>query len=281
MAEKAMKIGIVAPSSPFERTVADRVEALAATLFPESPPELVFHPNCFLRHNHFAGTDAERTRAFLDIANDPTIDAVWFARGGYGACRIAAEAFEKLEEPARAKSYLGYSDAGVLLAGLYGRGYRVAHGPMCQDIVREGGEAAVGRALRWLVERDPETLEPGLADDPHPAAAFNLMVLSQLVGTPLQPDLRDHILILEEVSEFLYRIDRSMHHVTTNPGIRQIAGIRLGRCSDILENQVDFGMSEEEIARDWCERSGIAWLGRADIGHDAANKVVPFGARHS
>jgi muramoyltetrapeptide carboxypeptidase len=51
----------------------------------------------------------------------------------------------------------------------------------------------------------------------------------------------------------------------------------LGRCSGITPNEPDFGMNEEEIARYWCQRSGIPWLGRADIGHDSNNKIVPFG----
>jgi muramoyltetrapeptide carboxypeptidase LdcA involved in peptidoglycan recycling len=51
----------------------------------------------------------------------------------------------------------------------------------------------------------------------------------------------------------------------------------LGRCSAITPNEPDFGMNEEEIARYWCQRSGIPWLGRADIGHDTSNKIVPFG----
>ena len=58
---------------------------------------------------------------------------------------------------------------------------------------------------------------------------------------------------------------------------RGLAGIRLGRVSDVPENDRPFGMEAEEIAQGWCARTGIAWLGRADIGHDAANKVVPFG----
>jgi len=52
----------------------------------------------------------------------------------------------------------------------------------------------------------------------------------------------------------------------------------LGRCTGITSNEPDFGMNEEEIARYWCQRSGIPWLGRADIGHDIDNKIVPFGA---
>ncbi|MGP1284104.1 MAG: LD-carboxypeptidase [Parasphingopyxis sp.] len=278
MAKKTVRIGIVAASSPFERETADRVAALADALFPDNPPELVVHPHSFRRHGHFAGTDAERAEAFLAIANDPGFDALWFARGGYGACRIAGDVLDRLDAPARAKTYLGYSDAGMLLAGLYMAGCAVAHGPMCQDIVRGNGDAAIERALRWLVARDADTLEPSLADG-RPAAAFNMITLSQILGTPLQPDLRHHVLMLEEVSEYLYKIDRTMHHVTANSEIRKVAGIRLGRCSDIIENDTDFGMTAEEIVREWCGRSGISFLGAADIGHDAANRIVPFGRR--
>ncbi|MBC7986478.1 MAG: LD-carboxypeptidase [Sphingomonadaceae bacterium] len=269
-----MRIGVVAPSSPFERETAARVTALAAKLQPSA--ELVFHPQCFLSHNHFAGADKSRAAGFAEFANDPALDAIWFARGGYGACRMAEAALARLEAPAIAKTYLGYSDAGTLLAPLYMRGASVAHGPMCQDLVREGGEAAIARALAWLVERDLAALEPGL-DPAHPHAAFNVMVLCQILGTPLMPDLGGHVLLLEEVSEHLYRIDRALFTLTSNPAIRKVAGIRLGRCGDIIENDPDFGMDAEAIAKEWCARSGIAWLGAADIGHDAANKVVPFG----
>jgi muramoyltetrapeptide carboxypeptidase len=78
--------------------------------------------------------------------------------------------------------------------------------------------------------------------------------------------------------EAMYRIDRSLFHITSNAGIRRVSGLMLGRCSAITPNEPDFGMNEEEIARYWCRKSGIPWLGRADIGHDANNKIVPFGS---
>ena len=105
-----------------------------------------------------------------------------------------------------------------------------------------------------------------------------MTVLSQLLATPLQPDLDGHVLMLEEVGEAMYRIDRSLFHITSNAGIQRVSGVMLGRCNAITPNEPDFGMNEEEIARYWCRRSGIAWLGRADIGHDIDNKIVPFGA---
>jgi muramoyltetrapeptide carboxypeptidase len=274
-----MRIGVVAPSTPVERPVAERVTALAGEHFPSA--SLHFHPQCFVAHNHCAGDDRTRAEAFLEVANDPSIDALWFARGGYGSCRIAQEVLARLTPAARGKTYGGYSDAGYLLAGLYKAGLEVAHLPMPQDVKREGGEEAVLRALAWLVDRDAQALEPSVGTEP--AAAFNIVVLSQLLGTPLQPDLAGHVLMLEEVSEHTYRTDRSMFHITSNPGIRRVAGIRLGRCSLVPENDPDFGESEEEVVRFWCDRAGIAYLGAADIGHDAANRVVPFGkaAQHA
>ena len=277
MIKEKCRIGVVAPASRMSVEVAERVQALAGSLYPEGRLEIFFHPQCFASHGHFAGDDETRAQAFLDIANDESYDAVWFARGGYGSCRVVEAVMSGLTRPSRRKTYLGYSDGGMLLAALYRAGFNsVAHGPVVQDIVRDGGDAAIGRALAWIIDRAPDALEPAVRHS-NKTAAFNMTILSHLLGTPLQPDLDGHVLMLEEVSEAMYRIDRSLFHITGNPGIRRVTGIMLGRCSDITPNDPDFGMNEEEIARHWCQQSGIPWLGRADIGHDAGNKVVPFG----
>jgi muramoyltetrapeptide carboxypeptidase len=68
-----------------------------------------------------------------------------------------------------------------------------------------------------------------------------------------------------------------MFHLTGSAAIRAVAGIRLGRCSLVPVNDPDFGDNEEDVVRFWCERSGIRYLGAADIGHDSDNKIVPFG----
>jgi len=269
------RVGVVAPGGRFSGDAAERVRELAAAAHPEL--EIVFHPQCFLTHNHFAGSDAERAAAFIEYANDPAFDAVWFARGGYGSCRFAEEAIAALTPHARDKIYLGYSDAGFLLAGLYRAGFpHLAHGPMPQDAMRDGGDAAIARALDWLADRSSASLEPGL-ERGRAHAAFNLTVLGHLLGTPLEPDLEDHVLLVEEVAEHSYRTDRAMFHITSTPSVRRVAGIRLGRCSDVPDNDPDFGESEEQVVRFWCAKSGIPYLGRADIGHDSANKIVPFG----
>jgi muramoyltetrapeptide carboxypeptidase len=272
----AVRIGIVAPGSRIDAALAARVRELAAAHF-GGRAELRFHPQCFLASGHFAGDDAARANAFLDFANDPDVDAVWIARGGYGACRIVRRVLDGLTPAAMEKTYLGYSDAGSLLGALYGRGATgAAHGPMAADILREGGDKAVLRALGWLVEREMSALEGSVSGET-PTAAFNLTILSHLLGTPFEPDLAHHVLMLEDVSEHLYRIDRALWQVTNNAGIRGCAGLKLGRVSAVPENDPQFGRTPEEIMRHWCGESGIPFLGFADIGHDIGNKVVPFG----
>ncbi len=265
------RIAICAPSTPFTPEDAARVLVLAEAEFPQH--ELHVHPQCFAVDGHFAGPDALRLSAFLECANDPAFDAVWFARGGYGANRIAEAALARLGPAARDKQYLGYSDCSTLLGGLYREKIgQSVHAPMPADIRRDGGEAAVRRTLDFLYG-NMAGLEPSL--DQHPTVAFNLMTLAMLCGTPLMPGLAGHVVMVEEVSEYLYAVDRLFFHVTAHLG--GIAGLRLGRVSDVPENDRPFGTEPEQIARYWCDRHSIRFLGAADIGHDAANKIVPFG----
>lgn len=265
-----MRIAIVAPSCPLSRQAADRLGALVAE---RGDCEVMIHPQCFLSDGHFAGPDRDRLSALREVMADPEIGVVWFARGGYGSNRIAEAALDDLPEAARGKLYMGYSDAGFLHGGLTSAGLQAVWGPMPQDLVREGGEAAVHRALDWLVRREPASLEPALDG---PAMAFNLTVLSNLLGTSLEPNLAGVDLLIEDVGEHHYRLDRTMFHMTASANVRSVRRLRLGRVSDIPPNDPEFGAEEEAIVSDWCGRAGILYDGRADIGHDAENKVVPF-----
>jgi muramoyltetrapeptide carboxypeptidase len=268
-----MRIAVVAPSCTLKPEAAKAVQRVVAE---RGDCELLIHPQCFLSDGHFAGPDSARLAALREVMADPAIDALWFARGGYGSNRIAEATLDELPDAALTKTYMGYSDAGFLLAGLHTAGAEVAWGPMPQDVVREGGEAAVARALDWLVCRDSAALEPELDGS---AMAFNLTVLSNLLGTALEPDFTGVDLLIEDVGEQLYRIDRTMFHVTGSERVRKARQIRLGRVADIIPNEPEFGGDEVAIVADWCRRSGVHFGGRADIGHDAANRVVPFGHR--
>lgn len=270
-----MRIAICAPSTPFTRADAEHVRHLAAEEFPDA--ELMFHDQCFVEDGHFAGNDEVRLDAFLSVANDPQVDAVWFARGGYGAARIAAQAISRLGDTAWDKIYMGYSDAGNLLGALYRAGIgRPVHGPMPADIRRAGGSVAISRALDYMVSGGTDGLEPHIRPG-HKYAAFNLMTLSMMTGTDIMPDLSGHVVMMEEVSEYHYAFDRAMFHVTANLRRMGVAGLMMGRVSDIPENDRPFGAEVDEIIHHWCTQHDLPYFGPADIGHDTDNHIVPFG----
>ena len=129
--------------------------------------------------------------------------------------------------------------------------------------------------LAWLAGNS-SGLEPSL-DATTPAVAFNLMTLAMLAGTDLMPDLAGHVVMVEEIAEHLYAIDRILFSLTASLARTGVAGLRLGRVSDVPDNDRPFGSEPEEIARFWCARHGVTYLGGAQIGHYAANRIVPFG----
>jgi muramoyltetrapeptide carboxypeptidase len=182
----------------------------------------------------------------------------------------------ELGRAARRKTYLGYSDAGFLLGALYARGIgRPVHGPMVSDIGRHDGEATVARSLGWMTRRDRAGLEPGL--NGRPSVAFNLSILHALIGTPWLPDLTDHVVIVEEVSEPMYAVDRMLFTVAHATQLKGIAGLRLGAVSDVQENDPPWGETLDYMMVRWSRDMGVPYLGRAEIGHTQGNRIVPFG----
>ncbi len=275
-----IRIGIVAPGRRLNEATAHAIDELARQSGLDV--ELVVHPQCHLNYGHFAGSDSVRLEAFVDFANDPKIDAIWFARGGYGAARLLAGLPGKLTPTALAKVYLGYSDAGFLLAGLTRLGCQFcAHGPLVADIDREGGQSAALRALTFLARVDASGIAAGLDKDTH-NLAFNLTIVRSLLGTqwlPLsQGGLRNGMLWLEDVAEYAYATDRSMFQLASSQWFQSHIGtVRIGRFSHVPENDVTFPLTPEQSVRQWCQSVDVDVGSPADIGHDIANKIVPFG----
>jgi len=94
---------------------------------------------------------------------------------------------------------------------------------------------------------------------------------------PLEPDLAGRMLLLEDVSEYLYATDRAMYHITNAASVRGLAGIRLGRVAVKDNPGQPFGESPAQLFARWCGEAGIPFADGAGIGHDSANMVVPFG----
>lgn len=277
MGTSSLTIGIVAPAKAITPETAEKLSQFVYQNYGEAV-DLRFHPQCFLAEGHFAGNDEARTLAFLEYANSPDIDLIWFARGGYGSMRLYDDAFNRLNKHARAKAYIGYSDMGAMLSRLYKLQIgRPIHGPVPVEINRIGGEACVRRVLDYVTGKNKDGLERTI-QTPHPRIAVNLTVFQHLIGTQWMPDISGHVLMLEDVSEYEYAIDRKMFSLCNSEHFSKVAGIAAGRFSDVPENDgVQFGMTSAEIIESWCDRMNVPYLGRADIGHDIDNKIVVWG----
>ena len=147
---------------------------------------------------------------------------------------------------------------------------------MTFDIARDGGEVAVERALRWLVDDDPAALEAG-PEAGTPRLAFNATVFAHALHATPGLVLEGRVLMLEEVGEHLYAFDRAVGAILSSRRASGLAGVRLGRVSDVPENDVPFLHTPEEIMAYWCRRAGVPFLGGADIGHDVDNRIAPLG----
>lgn len=230
------------PDHDFSLRLADRLSAFAG-----EPASIAVLPETF------AAAEDDRVAAFLSAAAADHNDAVWCAPCECNVPSAALAILAGLPESARSKTFLAGPRAGFLLAGLYKHGRRVIQVPRTDS--EDAGLAAL--------------MQP--ASNAAPMAAFDISILSQILGTPLEPDLAGHVVVLGEDADYLYRIDRAMAHIAMNPSMQRIAGFKLGAVANIKPNDPPFGQTEEEIVVYWCARSGIPYLGRA------AESAVRFG----
>lgn len=182
---------------------------------------------------YLAGDDAARAADLQAVLDDPAIDAVWFARGGYGTARLV-DRLELARFRRRPKLLFGYSDLAALFAPILNTTRTVClHGPMVGSL---GNPRSYHRpSLRALLAgrgvsrgiRPRDVLAEGRASGR--LLGGNLTVLAHLLGTPHAPDTDGAILFLEEIGEEAYRIDRLLTHLRQAGALRGIRGVLVGQ----------------------------------------------------
>jgi muramoyltetrapeptide carboxypeptidase len=184
------------------------------------------------RLGYLAGSDAARALDLQAVLDDPGLDAVWFARGGYGTARLLDRVDLKAFS-ARPKLLLGYSDLAALFSAVLRRTRTVClHAPMVAELGRRKAYHApsltamlAGREVtRRVAPR--EVLRPGRASGR--LVGGNLTVLAHLLGTPEAPPFDGAILFLEEIGEEAYRIDRLLDHLRRAGVLGRVAGVIVG-----------------------------------------------------
>ena len=286
------RVALVAPAGPLlERDDLTRAEALCRALGYEP----VLGPHAGGQYGYFSGTDEERLADLNGAFRDPSIDAVWCIRGGYGVTRILEGVdFEALAR--RPRAVIGYSDVTALLAGVTRRaGLAAFHAPTARAPMPAFSRRHFARVLTAaepagvleplpvptdvLVPQENRivTIRGGVAEGR--LAGGNLTLLQCLVGTPFFPDLDGALLFLEDVNEELYRIDRMLAHLRMVGALARIRGVLVGRFTGLERHIPDGALGLDEVLDHYFGPLGVPVAHGLPIGHIDEQWTIPLGVR--
>jgi muramoyltetrapeptide carboxypeptidase len=231
----------------------------------------------------FAGADLERLQALQEFLDDPSINAIHSMRGGYGTGRILSKiSWEKfLRYP---KWIIGYSDITLLLCAVASLGYEAIHGPLGSEIA--SSPMVCQKALLDILETGrsfyaSENLSPLYCGK---TSGFliggNLTLLHHLIATPWEPHWENALLILEDVGEYCYRLDRMIQHFILTQRWNNLAGIIIGSFTDCQEKNNGVGMEPEAIAAQLLEFLAVPAVGGFPFGHIPLNIPLIIGRRY-
>jgi muramoyltetrapeptide carboxypeptidase len=242
-------------------------------------------PDLYERHGFYAGTDAQRLASFNTALRDPAIRALVCTRGGYGAQRIV-DGVDFAAARADPKLVVGFSDVTALQLALWCRaGLASVHGPgaaWIDDRTPEVSAASLRAALMStapaVVPADPDA-ETGPVRVPGPAVTGtllggNLCLLTSTIGTVDFPDLHGAVLLLEEVEEEPYKVDRMLTHLRRAGVLDGVAGVAVGqftRCAD------GWPVTVAEVLAERLSGLGVPVLGGLPVGHGYGQLSVGLG----
>lgn len=231
----------------------------------------------------FAGTDAVRARALQLLLDNPNVQAIICARGGYGTVRIV----DQLDFAAFAlhpKWIIGFSDVTVLHSHIFSHcNIPTLHAAMPITMQAHNSDAESNESLRKALFgegisyafRSHPLNKTGTAKGT--LIGGNLSVLYALLGSPSDIDTTDCVLFLEDLDEYLYHIDRMMVNLKRAGKLKNLAGILIGGMSDMRDNTIPFGKTAVEIIAEHVAEFNYPVAFGFPAGHDRKNLAMVFG----
>ncbi len=262
----------MAPAGPFDRHSFEAGLSLIRARY-----QPTFDEGIFSQHRYLAGDDARRLSELQAALVDPTVRAVFCARGGYGSMRLLT-AVDWARLPA--KPVAGFSDITAIHQALQAAGRISVHAPVLTQLGKQPREV-VERLYALLESAGPPPALTGRAGfdgvAEGPLLGGNLSVLTRLLGTPFWPKLDGAVLLLEDVGERPYRLDRMWTHLKLAGVFRQIRGIALGEFTSCEEPGGQ--PTSDEVLGELIQSTGLPCVRALPIGHGTINQPVPLGAR--
>ena len=271
------RVGLICPAGPInaERLARAKRNVESLALIP------VVGQHVLARRGFTAGSVQQRLEDLHAMFDDPTIRAVWAIRGGYGCTQLLPHVDWSLlsRQP---KLLIGYSDLTALLNAYYQRtGVRALHGPVAsstfdafatESFQQTAMTPGIATSLVGLPEG--ETIRPGVATGK--LAGGNLTLLASLAGTTDQVICKDKIVLLEDVGEAPYRIDRMLTQLLQATDLDSAAGIALGDFVD-CEGSGDNSLTLKEVMADRLRPLDIPVYLGLPFGHGNFNASLPIG----
>lgn len=279
-------LGIVAPAGP----VMDRVrwQAAVARLESEGFRLKVFPGVLGEPHGYLAATDAQRLADLHAAFEDPGVDGILCAKGGFGSLRLLDGLdFDLIAR--HPKPFIGFSDITTLHTAIQARtGLVTFHGPMLfssfaghpgtEDNLPGLWDAVCGTGPWPREVAGGQGLVAGQAEGW--LAGGNLATFVHLVGTPWMPDLRGALLFLEDLDEEPYRLDRYLSQLRLSGALAGVAGIACGDFLDCVPTALDKpSFSLEDVFRDAFGRLGVPLVMGLPFGHGRHLPTFPMGGR--
>jgi muramoyltetrapeptide carboxypeptidase len=285
-------VAVVSPSGP----VRPELVAAGVALLRSWGLRPVPAPHAFDQHAYLAGTDSDRLADLNAALADPEVRGIVVTRGGYGVQRIV-DRIDLAAVRRDPKPVVGFSDLTALQLALW-RGARMAclHGPGAAWRVERTGPASAQSLRNALMSLEPVVVEqdpvattapvtrPGPVPPPGPAGrpgtaagrllGGNLSVLAATLGSPDFPDLTGAILLVEEVGEPPYKVDRMLTQLRRAGVLSRLAGVAVGqflRCTDRWSTDV------ADVLDERLRELAVPVLGGLPVGHGPDQLTVPVG----
>lgn len=272
------KVAIAAPA----RKVTPNQMQFAINWLKEKGFVPVYDESLYAIDHIFAGNDEFRANVIQKYLDDDSIDAIWFARAGYGCIRI----IDKLDFTyflKHPKWIVGFSDATVFHGKLSRLGCPTLHASMpfflenkTKDALQSLYDALTGNTLHYVIPAHPLNRK-GEAEGE--IVGGNLSVLYSMMGSNSFPETDGKILFIEEVDEYIYHVDRMMHALKRAGKLAHLKALVVGGLTQIHDNSDPFGMSVEEVIADAVKDYDYPVCFGFPAGHFSDNRAVVLGRK--
>lgn len=274
------KIGITCPA---RKITLDEIE-VAINSLENWGLEVVLGDTINKSAHQYAGTDTERRADLQRMMNDTSIKAIIAARGGYGTVRIMDDLDFRVFMDAP-KWLIGFSDITCLHTLLSCNiGIESLHATMpisfpknTNEALQSLHDALFGNTLNYKFPTHPLNRKGTMQGE---IIGGNLSILYANLGTKTILDTHKKILLLEDLDEYLYHIDRMMMALKRAGKLKHLAGLVVGGMTDMKDNAIPFGKTAEEIIAEHVAEYEYPVCFNFPCGHIADNRAV-FMAKHA